>query len=171
MSGRGAACSTPRSPSGRWRLSSRSRSRPARPSPVPTTSTSGRRTACGSPPSPRGHVAQVAGTDASPHLDKAVEFYSWLVVISQILLVILNFFYGLFHNWGVAIILLTVLVKLVLFPLTYKQMVSAEQMKKLQPKMEAIKKKFPDDRERQNMETMKLYQEAKVNTLGDRKSV
>jgi YidC/Oxa1 family membrane protein insertase len=45
-------------------------------------------------------------------------------------------------------------------------MVSAEQMKKLSPRMEEIKKKYPDDRDRQNMEMMKLYQEAKVNPLG-----
>jgi YidC/Oxa1 family membrane protein insertase len=101
----------------------------------------------------------------SPHLDSAVEFGLW-VAICKVLLTIMKFFYGWFHNWGVAIILLTVLVKLVLLPLTHRQMVSAEQMRKLQPKLEVIKKKYPDDRERQNTETMKLYQEAKVNPLG-----
>jgi YidC/Oxa1 family membrane protein insertase len=98
-------------------------------------------------------------------LDRTVDF-GWWAVICKVLLVVLKFFHGLVSNWGVAIILLTISVKLILLPLTHKAMVSAESMKKLQPKMEEIKKKFPDDRERQNVETMKLYQEAKVNPLG-----
>jgi YidC/Oxa1 family membrane protein insertase len=102
---------------------------------------------------------------SGPHLESAVDF-GWLVVICKVLLAIMKFFYGVFGNWGLAIIFLTVLVKLVLLPLTFRQMVSAEQMKKLQPRIEEIKKKWPDDRERQNVETMKLYQEAKVNPLG-----
>jgi YidC/Oxa1 family membrane protein insertase len=102
---------------------------------------------------------------SNPHLDSAVEF-GWLVVIVKVLLTILKFFYGVFHNWGLAIIFLTVLVKVVLLPLTYRQMVSAEAMKKLQPKIDEIRKKWADDRERQNLETMKVYQEAKVNPLG-----
>ena len=82
------------------------------------------------------------------------------------LLGILKFFYGLIHNWGVAIMLLTLMVKVALVPLSVKAMASAEAMKKLQPKMEEIKKKYGEDRERQQLETMKLYQEAKVNPVG-----
>src|SRR6185436_14126957 len=67
---------------------------------------------------------------------------------------------------GVAIVLLTLLVKVVTVPLTHKSMVAAEAMKRLQPKMEEIRARFPEDKERQNLETMKLYQEAKVNPLG-----
>jgi YidC/Oxa1 family membrane protein insertase len=78
----------------------------------------------------------------------------------------MKFFHGLVGNWGLAIILLTVVVKLVLLPLTYRSMVSMEQMKKLQPRIEELRKKYAEDRERQNLETMKLYQEAKVNPLG-----
>jgi YidC/Oxa1 family membrane protein insertase len=98
-------------------------------------------------------------------LERTVDF-GWWAVICRVLLVVLKFFHGLVANWGVAIILLTLTVKVILLPLTHKAMVSAESMKKLQPKMEEIKKKFPDDRERQNVEVMKLYQEAKVNPLG-----
>jgi YidC/Oxa1 family membrane protein insertase len=78
----------------------------------------------------------------------------------------MKFFHGLVGNWGVAIILLTVLVKLVLLPLTHKSMVAMEGMKKLQPRMDEIRKKYASDRERQNVEMMKLYQEGKVNPLG-----
>lgn len=98
-------------------------------------------------------------------LEQTVDF-GWWAVICKVLLTVLQFFHTAVGNWGVAIILLTVSVKVLLLPLTHKAMVSAEAMKRLQPKMEEIKKKYPDDRERQNVEVMKLYQEAKVNPLG-----
>ncbi len=100
-----------------------------------------------------------------PQLEKSVDFGLW-AVICKVLIYLMRFFHGVIGNWGLAIILLTVLVKLLLLPLTHKAMVSAESMKKLQPKMEEIKKKYPDDREKQNVETMKLYSEGKVNPLG-----
>ncbi|WP_426748671.1 membrane protein insertase YidC [Myxococcus faecalis] len=100
-----------------------------------------------------------------PKLEDTVDFGIW-AVICKILLGIMKFFHGLTGNWGVAIILLTVVVKLVLLPLTYRSMVSMEEVKKLQPRMDEIRKKFADNREQQNLEIMKLYQEAKVNPLG-----
>jgi YidC/Oxa1 family membrane protein insertase len=100
-----------------------------------------------------------------PALEKSVDFGLW-AVICKALIALLRIFYGLIGNWGVAIILLTVSVKLLLLPLTHRAMVSAESMKKLQPKLEEIKKKYPDDREKQNVETMKLYTEGGVNPLG-----
>jgi len=102
---------------------------------------------------------------AFPHLDKTVDFGMW-AVLCKLLLGLLKFFHGVLGNWGVAIIALTVVVKLALLPLGHKAMMSAEEMKKLQPKMEEIRKKYADDKERQNLEVMKLYQEAKVNPLG-----
>ena len=111
---------------------------------------------------------QIPGASAatvSPHLEKTIDFGIW-AFICNVLLWILKFFYKLFGNWGVAIIGLTVVVKVALVPLTHKAMVSGEAMKKLQPKIEEIRKKFPEDKELQNRETMKLYQEAKVSPLG-----
>jgi YidC/Oxa1 family membrane protein insertase len=98
-------------------------------------------------------------------LERAVDYGLWAAICKPMLLV-LKWFHGIVGNWGVAIILLTVLVKLLLVPLTHRAMVGQEAMKKLQPKVEAIKKKFPEDRERQQMETMKVYQEAGVNPFG-----
>jgi YidC/Oxa1 family membrane protein insertase len=69
-------------------------------------------------------------------------------------------------NWGVAIILLTLLVRLVLFPLTYKSMQSMNEMRKLQPEIEKLKQKHGADREKMNMAVMQLYQQHKVNPLG-----
>lgn len=111
-----------------------------------------------------GKTGAVAGT-YDPGLDKTVDF-GWWAFIAKALVTFLRFFHNLIGNWGLAIIALTIAVKLVLLPLTHRAMVSAESMKKLQPKMEDIRKKYPDDREKQNVEMMKLYQEAKVNPLG-----
>jgi YidC/Oxa1 family membrane protein insertase len=116
-----------------------------------------------SPSAAAGGSAPVAS--ASVGLDGTVDFGMWAVICKG-LLFFLRFFQGVFGNWGLAIILLTVMVKVALLPLTHKAMVSAEQMKKLQPEMEKIKQKYPDDREKQQVEQMKLYSEAKVNPLG-----
>jgi YidC/Oxa1 family membrane protein insertase len=105
------------------------------------------------------------GEAVNPKLDRSVDF-SWWAAICQVLLAVMKFFHNLTGNWGVAIILLTVSAKLVLLPLTHKAMLSAENMKKLQPKMEELRKKYADDKEKMNLETMKLYQTEKVNPLG-----
>jgi YidC/Oxa1 family membrane protein insertase len=101
----------------------------------------------------------------APRLDRSVDF-GWWAAICQVLLKVMTWFHDITGNWGVAIILLTVSAKLVLLPLTHKAMLSAENMKKLQPKMEEIRQKYADDKEKQNLETMKLYQSEKVNPLG-----
>lgn len=110
-------------------------------------------------------VTPGAAALVKPGLEKTIDF-GVLEVICRVLLGVMKFFHSVTGNWGVAIILLTVAVKLVLLPLTHKSMVSAEQMKKLQPKMEELRKKYANDRERQNVEMMKLYQQEKVNPLG-----
>ncbi len=101
----------------------------------------------------------------SPRLERAVDFGIW-AVICKLMLVVLRVFHGVVGNWGVAIILLTVVVKVMLLPLTHRMMMSQEKMKKLQPKLEALKTKFKDDKEKQQQETMRVYQEAGVNPFG-----
>ena len=78
---------------------------------------------------------------------------------------VLEFFYGLVHNFGVAILLLTVAVKLVLFPLANKAYASMSRMRMLQPKMEEIRERFKDDPAKQQQEIMAMYQREKVNPL------
>ena len=117
---------------------------------------------------PGPSVRQATGTTAStytPNLTETIDYGIW-AVIAKLLVSIMGFFHGMTGNWGLAIILLTVLVKTILLPLTHRSMVSMEAMKKLQPRVEELRKKYADDRERQNMEMMKLYQEQKVNPLG-----
>ncbi len=99
------------------------------------------------------------------HLERAVDYGIWAALCKPMLW-FLKKIHGMVANWGVAIILLTVVVKVLLIPLTHRAMVGQEAMKKLQPKIEELKKKFPEDKERQQMEMMKAYQEAGVNPFG-----
>ncbi|MFQ5912504.1 MAG: membrane protein insertase YidC [Nitrospinota bacterium] len=98
-------------------------------------------------------------------LEKAIDlgFFSF---VAGPLLVALRFFYGLTHSYGLAIIILTVLIKIIFYPLTQKSTKSMQQMQRLQPKMKKIREIFKDDRTRMNEEVMKLYREHKVNPLG-----
>ncbi|MBA3531562.1 MAG: membrane protein insertase YidC [Ardenticatenales bacterium] len=78
----------------------------------------------------------------------------------------LELFHGsLGDNWGLAIILFTVAIKVVTWPLTSKQIKSSKIMQEMQPKMKAIQEKFKDDKEAQSREMMKLYQEAGTNPV------
>ena len=101
---------------------------------------------------------------AGHELEKAIDF-GFFAIICHVLLGILRFFEGIFRNWGVAIIALTLLVKAATFPLTHKQMKSMEDMRRLTPLMEAIKTKYAGDQQRINVETMKLYKEHNTQPL------
>ena len=86
--------------------------------------------------------------------------------IAQLLLQLLGFFYSLVHNWGLAIIILSVAVYFLLFPLSMKQMRSMKEMQILQPKIEALRKEYKDNPQKLNKEVMELYKAHKVNPLG-----
>jgi len=78
---------------------------------------------------------------------------------------IIVFFYSFTHNYGIAIILMTILIRVVLYPLMQKQMVSMREMQKIQPLMKAVQDKYKNDKERLNKELMALYKEHKVNPM------
>jgi len=82
-------------------------------------------------------------------------------VFEQVLL----FFHGLGAGWGMSIVLMTVAVRAVLLPLTFKQFKSMAALQKLAPEMKVLQAKYKDDRQRLNQEMMKFYQENKVNPL------
>ncbi len=86
--------------------------------------------------------------------------------ISKILLFILRFFYGMFHNWGISIIMLTISVKIMLYPLNAKQNKSMAEMQKIQPLVEELKKKYGTEKEKMNQEVLQLYKEHKINPFG-----
>lgn len=107
-----------------------------------------------------------------PGMEKLID-YGWFAVIVAPLLWLLKQFHAAIPNWGVAIILATVVIKILLFPLTWKQLVSMKKMSSLQPKIEAIRLKWtpklksdPQARVRMNEETMALYKTEKVNPAG-----
>ncbi len=79
---------------------------------------------------------------------------------------LLTALYGFTHNYGAAIILLTIFIRLILYPLMQKQMVSMREMQKIQPLMKAVQEKYKNDKERLNKELMALYKEHKVNPMG-----
>ncbi len=99
------------------------------------------------------------------NLDRSLNF-GWFDVIAKPTLWLLNMFYSFTHNYGVAIILVTVLFKAVFWPISQKGMKSMKNMQKLQPKMVKIKEKYKNDPTKMNQEVMNLYKTYKVNPLG-----
>ncbi len=91
---------------------------------------------------------------------------SWLSWLESILNWILQLFYRFIPNYGVAIILLTILIKLLLQPIAKRGMDSTAKMSALTPKINEIKEKYPDDPEAQNAAMAKLYKEEKINPMG-----
>lgn len=98
-------------------------------------------------------------------LEKTVTF-GWTGFLAEPLLLALNFFYGFIGNYGLAIILLTIIVKLLLFPLSNASYKSMNKMRKLQPKVKELQEKYKKDKETMNKEMMLLYQKEGVNPLG-----
>lgn len=79
---------------------------------------------------------------------------------------ILNYFYGWVHDYGFAIVLLTVAVRIVMLPLTIKQVKSMHELQRIQPKLKELQEKYKNNKEKLQEETMKFYQEHKVNPFG-----
>ncbi len=97
-------------------------------------------------------------------LAKAIDF-GFFSVIADPLLWFLNVINQYINNYGIAIILLTVIIKLLFWPLTHKSYASMKAMQKLQPEMQKIKERFKNDRARQGQETMELYKKHRVNPM------
>ncbi|MEQ0924909.1 membrane protein insertase YidC [Acinetobacter schindleri] len=125
---------------------------------------------------PAGTVAEIDATfysgpkiqselkDLATGLNQTVD-YGWLWPIAKLLFVGLEFFHGLVGNWGWAIILLTVLVKLILWPLSSKSYRSMAKMRVIAPEMQRMKEEFGEDRMRFSQEMMALYKREQVNPL------
>ncbi|MBI5938624.1 MAG: membrane protein insertase YidC [Betaproteobacteria bacterium] len=103
--------------------------------------------------------------ELAPGLDLVVD-YGWLHVLAYPLFMLLNWLNKLVDNWGVAIILLTVLIKAAFYPLSAASYKSMAQMRKLAPRLQSLKEKFGDDRQKLHEAMMKIYQEEKINPLG-----
>lgn len=106
---------------------------------------------------------QMAAT--APNLDLVVD-YGWLWFIAKPLHWLLSTIQGLVSNWGVAIICLTFIVRGAMYPLTKAQYTSMAKMRMLQPKLQEMRERIGDDRQRMSQEMMALYKKEKVNPLG-----
>ena len=101
----------------------------------------------------------------APGLGLTVD-YGWLTIIATPLFWVMSLFHQWTHNWGVAIIFLTILIKLIFFPLSAASYRSMAKMRLVAPKLEKIKQQYADDREQLNRAMMELYKTEKINPLG-----
>ena len=111
-------------------------------------------------PKLQDHLAEIA-----PGLELTVD-YGMLTVIAQPLFWLLSLIYKIVGNWGWAIVLLTVLIKLAFYKLSETSYRSMANMRKLQPRLQALKERYGDDRQRLNQAMMELYKKEKINPLG-----
>ncbi|TVP55927.1 MAG: membrane protein insertase YidC [Halomonadaceae bacterium] len=103
--------------------------------------------------------------DIAPSLDRTVDF-GWLFFISLPLFYILDWFHGLVGNWGVAIILLTLLVKTVFFKLSATSYRSMANMRRVAPQLQRLRDLYGEDKQKMSQEMMALYKKEKINPLG-----
>lgn len=103
--------------------------------------------------------------ELAEHLNLTVD-YGFLWWLAQPIYWLLSLLQSFVINWGLAIILVTIIIKSLLYPLTKAQYVSMAKMRKIAPKMKEMKEKFGDDRQKMSAAMMKMYKEEKVNPLG-----
>ncbi|MEZ0329382.1 MAG: membrane protein insertase YidC [Dissulfuribacterales bacterium] len=93
-------------------------------------------------------------------------YFGWFDVIAKPLLLFLNFIHDYIPNYGVAIIIITVIIKILFWPLAHKSAKSMKTLQKIQPKLAKLKEKYGDDKEKLNKELMQLYKTYNVNPMG-----
>src|SRR4051794_3114510 len=98
------------------------------------------------------------------HFDLLID-WGWFYFITKPMFLALDWFYHLIGNFGVAILLVTVLVKLLFFPLANKSYASMAKMKSVQPQLAALKERYPDDKVKQQQEMMEIYKKEKINPV------
>ncbi len=102
----------------------------------------------------------------NPELTSVIE-YGWFTFLSEPFFTVIRWIHDhVVANWGWAIVLFTILVKLILFPLSFKGMMSMQKLKDLAPKMKDLKEKYKDDKQKLNVKMMELYQKNGANPLG-----
>jgi YidC/Oxa1 family membrane protein insertase len=101
----------------------------------------------------------------APGLDLVVD-YGWLTIIAKPLFILMTWLHDLLGNWGWTIVALTVLIKAVFYPLSAASYRSMAKMKQVAPRLQALKEKFGDDRQKLNTAMMEMYRNEKINPLG-----
>ncbi|MDP1658211.1 MAG: membrane protein insertase YidC [Methylotenera sp.] len=102
--------------------------------------------------------------ETAPGLEYTVD-YGFLTIVAAPLFWVLSKIHSLVHNWGIAIILLTLLIKAAFYPLSAKSYRSMAQMRELAPRLESMKQKFGDDRQKMQQAMMELYRTEKINPM------
>jgi YidC/Oxa1 family membrane protein insertase len=98
------------------------------------------------------------------HFDLLID-WGWFYFITKPMFLALDFFYHLVGNFGISILLVTVIVKLLFFPLANKSYASMAKMKSVQPQLAALKERYPDDKVKQQQEMMEIYKKEKINPI------
>jgi len=112
-----------------------------------------------------GPQDQGALKDVAPGLDLVVD-YGWLTVIAKPLFTLMTWLHGVLGNWGWTIVALTVIIKLIFFPLSAASYRSMARMKQVAPRLSALREKFGDDKQKLNAAMMEMYRTEKINPLG-----
>jgi YidC/Oxa1 family membrane protein insertase len=103
--------------------------------------------------------------NVAPGLELTVD-YGWLTILAKPIFWLLDKLHSLVNNWGVAIILLTILIKLAFYKLSETSYKSMANMRKMTPRLQALKDRYGDDKERLNQAMMEMYKKEKINPLG-----
>lgn len=98
-------------------------------------------------------------------LEKIIN-YGWFSFLARPLFKVLKLFYKFTHNYGISIIILTVIIKAIFFPLSQKSFKSMKKMQKIQPELKIIQERYKNDKQKLSMEMMRLYRENKINPFG-----
>jgi len=101
----------------------------------------------------------------NPELTDVIE-YGFFTFIAKPMFLLLQYMHSIIGNWGWTIVFVTILIKGILFPLSYKGMVSMQKLKDLSPKMKEIQAKYKDDKQKQSMHMMELYKKHGANPMG-----
>ena len=112
-----------------------------------------------------GPQDQKALAKVDPTLDLVVD-YGWLTIIAKPMFSLMNWIYSWIGNWGWTIVILTCIIKLILYPLSAASYRSMAKMKNVAPRMKALREQFGDDREKLNAAMMEMYRTEKINPLG-----
>jgi YidC/Oxa1 family membrane protein insertase len=111
-------------------------------------------------------LQQYQAGDDSKYSLKDLIYYGWFGPVARVMLVVLHFFYSIIGNYGIAIILLTVLVRGAMFPISYKQTKNMARMQALKPDLDRITEKYKTDMQKRQQATQELYRKNKINPLG-----
>lgn len=101
----------------------------------------------------------------NPELLDVIE-YGWFTFIAKPMFLLLNFIHGYIGNWGWAIVVMTLIIRVILFPLTYRGMVSMNKLKEIAPKMKELQAKYKGDPQKLNAHVMELYKKNGANPMG-----